>query len=107
VSGAGPSASGAAPLTSLQTSQGPVLAANPSQAAGVAGQGSVTLKFEQRGEVFEFPITVKFRYANGGVDETTVLVTDRVVQHTLPLKGVLRSVHINEDDGALVEVVDR
>jgi len=34
-------------------------------------------------------------------------VTDRVVERTLPLKGVLRSVQANEDDGALVEVVDR
>ncbi len=65
------------------------------------------MKFEQKGEMFDFPITVRLRYASGETEDVTVLVTDRVVEHTLPLKGVLRSVQVNEDDGALVEVVDR
>ena len=65
------------------------------------------MKFEQKGEIFEFPITVRLRYASGEVEDATLLVTDRVVEHTLPLKGVLRSVQVNEDDAALVEVVDR
>ena len=65
------------------------------------------MKFEQKGEVFDFPISVRLRYASGEVEDIIVLVTDRIVEHTLPLKGALRSVQVNEDDGALVEVVDR
>jgi hypothetical protein len=122
VSGAGSASSGAAALTSMQTSQSANLAAglvaglassqsqNQSQTqvlAAAARQGTVTVKFEQKGEVFDFPITVRLRYASGEVEDITLLVTDRVVEHTLPLKGVLRSVQVNEDDGALVEVVDR
>jgi hypothetical protein len=126
VSGAGSASSGAAALTSMQTSQRAGLAAGlapsqkPSQGPGqspsqsqnqaapsAAGQATVTVKFEQKGEIFDFPITVRLRYASGEVDDVTLLVTDRVVEHTLPLKGVLRSVQVNEDDGALVEVVGR
>ena len=65
------------------------------------------MKFEQKGEIFDFPVTVRLRYASGETEDVTVLVTDRVVEHTLPLKGVLRSVQANGDEGALVEVVDR
>jgi hypothetical protein len=127
VSAAGSAAGGgAAALTSMQTSRSGGLAAgvaaSPSQALNQAlsqgpnqgqaapnapGRNAVTVKFEQKGEIFDFPITVRLRYANGEVDEFTLLVTDRVVEHTLPLKGELRSVQVNEDDGALVEVVDR
>jgi hypothetical protein len=65
------------------------------------------LKFEQKGEIFDFPITVRLRYASGEVEDVMLVVTDRVVEHTLPLKGALRSVQVNEDDGSLVEVVER
>ena len=33
-------------------------------------------------------------------------VTDRVVERTLPAEGRAAAVQVNEDDGALVEVVD-
>lgn len=112
VSGAGPTAGGAAALTSLQTTQSASLAASvaaPGQtpAQGAAGLGTVTVKFEQKGEIFDFPVTVRLRYASGEADDVTVFVTDRVVEHTLPLKGVLRSVQVNGDEGALVEVIGR
>ena len=116
VSGAGSAAGGAAALTSMpdvaERRPRAGIAASQQPGAelrlpGAAGQGTVTVKFEQKGEVFDFPITVRLRYASGEVDDVTVLVTDRVVEHTLPLKGVLRSVQVNEDEGALVEVVDR
>lgn len=106
VSGVGPTAAAPArALTSLQTSQsvGPTRGAS----AAVGAAGSVTVKLEQKGEIFDFPITIRLRYANGEPEDVTVLVTDRVVERTLALKGVLRSVQVNEDQGALVEVVDR
>lgn len=120
VSGGGSSSGGARALTSSMPSAGFAASLAPGQAAaapstaeqgpigqGAAGQGTITVKFEQKGEIFDFPITVRLRYASGETEDVTVLVTDRVVEHTLPLKGVLRSVQVNEDDGALVEVVDR
>ena len=118
VSGAGPTAGGAVALTSLQTAQAqnPLTAsavaaslvpAGQAQPAGAAAAGSVTLKIEQKGEIFDFAVTVRLRYASGETEDVIVLVTDRVVERTLPLKGVLRSVQVNEDEGALVEVADR
>jgi hypothetical protein len=113
VSGTGPTAGDAAAMTSLQTSQGagggPAASVAPGQtpAPGAAGLGAVTVKIEQKGEVFDFPVTVRLRYASGETEDVTVFVTDRIVERTLPLKGVLRSVQVNEDEGALVEVADR
>lgn len=121
VSSPGPTAGGAPALTSAMPSgfaasaaPGQAAAAAPSQGQGQGqsqgqspGQGSVTVKLEQKGEIFDFPITVRLRYSNGETEDVVVLVSDRVTERTLPLKGALRSVQVNEDEAALVEIVAR
>jgi hypothetical protein len=65
---------------------------------------SVVVKFEQRGDVAPIPITVTLTYANGETESVMVPVTERVVERTLKLKGPLRKVEANEDNGALAEI---
>ena len=62
------------------------------------------VRFEQKGDVFDIPITVTIGYEDGSAQDVLVTVTDREVQHTIPLKGPVRSVEANRDGGALAEV---
>ena len=43
-------------------------------------------------------------YVSGETESVVVPVTERVAERTLRLKGALRKVDANEDNGALVEV---
>jgi aminopeptidase N len=65
---------------------------------------SVTVKFEQLGEVAPVPITVTLTYMTGETESVVVPVTGKVVERTLPVKGPLRKVDANEDSAALVEI---
>ena len=65
---------------------------------------SLVVKFEHRGEVAPVPITVTVTYVSGETESVVVPVTERVAERTLRLKGALRKVDANEDNGALVEV---
>jgi hypothetical protein len=77
----------------------------PSTAGSAAGQSVLRVRFEQKGEVYDFPITVRMRYASGEIVDMVIPVTDRVIEQTLPLKGRLENVEINPDEAALVEVI--
>ena len=65
----------------------------------VAQDGSaVTVKLTQApGHVFEFPVTVSLAYANGVVDDQTVIVTSAETTATWPVKGRLARVLVNRD----------
>jgi hypothetical protein len=65
---------------------------------------SLVVKFEHRGEVAPVPITVTVTYVSGETESVVVPVAERVAERTLRLKGALRKVDANEDNGALVEV---
>jgi hypothetical protein len=65
---------------------------------------SLVVRFEHRGEVAPVPITVTVTYVSGETESVVVPVTERVAERTLRLKGALRKVDANEDNGALVEV---
>jgi Peptidase family M1 domain len=62
------------------------------------------VRFEQTGEVFDVPITVTIAYADGTSEDVIVAVTDKVTERTLPLKGPVRGVDANRDNGALAEI---
>ena len=69
----------------------------------VAGN-ELHVRFEQKGEIFDVPIAVSISYDDGTSDEVVVILADRDVQRTIPLKGAVRTVEANKDSGALVEV---
>jgi aminopeptidase N len=72
--------------------------------AHVSG-GSAVVRFEQHGDPVEVPVTVTVEYASGPPDQVVVALADKVTERTLPLKGPVRSIVANADNGALVEVV--
>ena len=65
---------------------------------------SVRVRFEQKGDVYDVPVLVTLTYADGTTDDVIVAATDAVTERTLPLKGTLRSVEVNRDNGALAEI---
>ncbi|MCU1383931.1 MAG: pepN 3 [Acidobacteria bacterium] len=65
----------------------------------------VVLRVEQIGEVFDVPVTVTLQYADRKPVDVLVRVTEQVVEHRVPLAGVLRGVEISKDDGMLAEIV--
>ena len=72
-------------------------------AVGRGGRNAV-LRFEQRGKLFELPITVTLRYRGNDRETLVVPVAGEVTEVRVPLRGQLRDVEVNEDGGALVEV---
>ncbi len=79
----------------------------PGVNAGGGAGSTVRLRFEQRGDVFDVPVTVTLRYASGATEDVVVHLTDRQVEHRVALKETLRSVEVNEDEAALIEIVGR
>jgi Peptidase family M1 domain len=66
--------------------------------------GEARIRFEHRGTVIPTPVTVSILYADGALEDVTVVVNDRVVERTLPLKGPVRSIEANRDYSAVAEV---
>ncbi len=65
----------------------------------------VVVEFEQQGDAVDIPIIVTLTYASGETAEVVVPVVDKVTEHRIPLKGPLRSIAANSDNGALVNIV--
>jgi hypothetical protein len=65
---------------------------------------ALRVRFEQKGEVYDVPVLVTLNYTDGTSEDVVVAVTDTVTERTLPLKGSLRSVELNRDNGALAEI---
>jgi aminopeptidase N len=70
-----------------------------------SGAPTVSLRFEQTGDVFDVPVTVTLVYASGARRSMVVPVTDRVVTRTIPLEDSLATVEVNADNAALAEIV--
>ena len=70
------------------------------------GDGAaVVLRFEQRGKLFELPITVTLRYRTGPDETVVVRVSDRVTEVRVPTRGrQFRNVVANAGADALVEI---
>ena len=60
--------------------------------------------FEQRGDPVDVAITVTIAYTSGVTEDVIVVLADKVTERTLPLKGTVRSINANSDNGALVEI---
>ena len=71
--------------------------------ATIVADGSVTVRFEQSGDVFDVPVTVSVMYADGRVQNVVVPVTESVVERTIPTTGLVRQVQINRDYAAIAE----
>jgi hypothetical protein len=65
---------------------------------------SLVTHFEQKGDVYDVPVTVTISYADGTTDNVVVAVTEKTIDRTIPLKGAVRGVDVNKDGGALVEI---
>jgi hypothetical protein len=61
-----------------------------------AGQTAI-VRLEQRGRLFDFPLTVSLDLADGTQQDTLVRVTDRMVEQSIPFTGRLRNVVVNRD----------
>ena len=66
-----------------------------------ASPTALQLTFEHTGQVLPVPVTVTVVYTDGSSDDVVVPVTEASVSRTVPLRGVLRDVRIDEDHGAL------
>ena len=62
------------------------------------------IRFEHRGAVMPTPVTVTITYADGTSEEVVVAVTERVVERTIELRGVVRSIEANHDYSAVAEI---
>ena len=67
--------------------------------------GIATVRVEQVGEVFDFPLTVVVQYADGRTEEHTLVVTEPVRDHRIPLSGRVRRI-LTKDPLTLAEWVD-
>jgi hypothetical protein len=66
--------------------------------------GQLHVRFEQKGDVFDIPITVTIAYADGTSEDVIVKVTQAVTEQVIPLKGAVRGIDVNKDGGSLAEV---
>jgi aminopeptidase N len=64
----------------------------------------VALRFEQRGAVMEFPVTVRLNYASGESEDIIVRISERVTERNVPLRGRLRNVEANPDHASLARI---
>jgi aminopeptidase N len=62
------------------------------------------IRFDQRAEPVDTAITVTVTYMSGMVENTTVVISDKQTERTLALKGPVRSINANADNGSLVEI---
>ena len=69
-----------------------------------ASPGEATLRFEHLGDIAEIPVTATVTYTSGQTDTVVVTVAERVVEKTIPLKGAVRSITVNDDHAALAEI---
>lgn len=66
-------------------------------AAGAAGAGEAVLRFEQPGEIFDFPLTVVVDYLDKPAATLHLKMTDRVLETRVPLAGTVRRIDIDRD----------
>ena len=75
-----------------------------SRISGQPGETDVVLTFEQGETLFEVPITGTLRYRDGRAESVVVPVTEQLTEVRVPIRGRLRDVKVNEDQGALAEI---
>ena len=68
-----------------------------------AGTTSAVVRFEHRRDVIPVPVMVSVTYSSGEIEDIVVPVLERTVEQTIPLKGPVRVIEVNRDNGALAE----
>jgi len=71
---------------------------------GEGGRSDAVVRFEQTGPVFDVPVTVTLDYLDRASVDVLVKVTDRVVEHRVPLTGKLKAITANKDELTLAEI---
>lgn len=64
------------------------------------------IRFEQRGEPVEVPVTVTVTYRSGITEDLTVVLSEKQTERTLALQGPVRRITANGDNAALVVLDD-
>ena len=64
-------------------------------ANGEGGQ-TATIRVEQSGEVFDFPLGVAIQYADGRTEEQTLKITDRIIEARVPAGPGIRRISIRD-----------
>jgi aminopeptidase N len=62
------------------------------------------VRFDQKGEIFDIPITVTIAYTDGTSEDVLVKLSEATTEQTIPLKRALRGVEVNKDAGSLAEI---
>ena len=62
-----------------------------------AAEPTAIIELTQVGPLFDYPVTVTLRYANGPAADILVAVTERVTTARVKLSGALRAVEVNRD----------
>jgi CubicO group peptidase (beta-lactamase class C family) len=62
------------------------------------------VRFDQKGDVFDIPITVTILYLDGASEDVIVKLRQATTEQVIPLKGTVRSVEVNKDGGSLAEI---
>jgi hypothetical protein len=62
------------------------------------------VRFDQKGEVFDIPITVTITYVDGRSEDVIVKVIEATTEIVIPLKAAVRSIDVNKDGGSLAEI---
>ena len=65
---------------------------------------ALTVHVDQKGDIFDIPLTVTIAYADGTSEDVIIVAADRTVERTIPLKGPVRSVDVNRDGGTLADI---
>jgi hypothetical protein len=62
------------------------------------------VRFEQRGEPVDVPVSVTITYTSGATEDVLIALSAPLTERTLPLRGAVRAIVANADNGALVEI---
>ena len=62
------------------------------------------IRFDQRGDPVDTAITVTVTYTSGNAESTVVVLYEKQTERSLTLKGPVRSITANADNGSLVEI---
>jgi hypothetical protein len=66
--------------------------------------GVLRVRFEQKGDIFDVPITVTIGYADGTSEDVIVKLTQATTERVIPLRGAIRAIDVNKDGGSLAEI---
>ena len=65
---------------------------------GAKGQSAAVLRFEQAGDVFDFPLTVTLEYLDKPPVTLHYMMTDKVLEARVPLVGAVRRIDIDREN---------